>query len=314
MKNKIIVVGSSNTDMVVKSAILPKPGETVVGGEFFLAQGGKGANQAVAATRLGGQVIFVAKVGTDLFGEQALDGYKNEGIDISAILRVDNSSTGVALILVDGKGENMISVASGANACWNEDDLERIRPIIKQAGIIVLQLEIPLKTVTQVAAMSDEFDVPVLLDPAPAATLPDELLRHVSYIKPNEHEAEQLTDIKIVDQAAAIQAAEILFDKGVKKGVIITLGSQGALVQERGKQPKIIPAPEIVAVDTTAAGDAFTGALACQLSQGDDLFEATSYSNYVGALSATRLGAQPSLPTWNEVSEFIKRNQEHFTK
>lgn len=306
--NRIVVVGSSNTDMVVKSKTLPKAGQTVVGGSFFLAQGGKGANQAVAAARLGGEVVFVAKVGSDSFGEQALAGYEKEGIETSAILREPGQSTGVALILVEETGENLISVASGANACWNEADVHRIEPILQTAGILVLQLEIPLETVVRVAALSDRLGVPVLLDPAPAAELPETLFRHLSYIKPNEHEARQLTGLEITDEHSASRAAEVLFEKGVKNGIIITLGSRGAFAQRRGEEPRIVPVPSVQAADTTAAGDAFSGALASQLSRGVDLFEAVRYSNHVGALSATRLGAQPSLPTAGEVAEFMKKS------
>lgn len=305
----IVVVGSSNTDMVVKSHSLPKPGQTVVGGEFLLAPGGKGANQAVAAARLGGRVRFVAKVGADLFGEEAIAGYEKEGIDTSAIVREDGLATGVALILVDGAGENMISVASGANLRWTDEDIVRIEPILREAGIVVMQLEIPLETVAAVAALADRAGVPVLLDPAPAQKLPEEILRHLTYLKPNEHEAEQLTGIPTRDKDSAARAAQKLLDQGVKEAVIITLGEQGALLLRRGGKPECIPAPKIEAVDTTAAGDAFTGALAFRLSRGAELEEAIDYANHVAALSATALGAQPSLPGPDRVDRFMKENR-----
>jgi len=303
MKN-IVVVGSSNTDMVIKTTALPRPGETVTGGEFLLAAGGKGANQAVAAARLGGKVTFVAKVGNDSFGSQAIDGYKKEGIDTSYIGREKDDATGVALILVDQKGENMISVASGANFQWNDADLVRIRSVIEQAGIVVMQLEIPLNVVERVAQIASDADVPVLLDPAPAVKLPAELLQKITYIKPNEHEAETVSGIKIVDEPSAVSAAQHLLELGVRKAAVITLGAKGALVLERHGKPQFVPAPKVQVADSTAAGDAFTGALAWQLNEGVALLEAVKIANRVAALSTMRLGAQPSLPTLQELDDF----------
>jgi len=304
MKN-IVVIGSSNTDMIVKTLTLPRPGETVAGGEFFLAPGGKGANQAVAAARLGGAVTFIAKVGTDSFGDQAIAGYEKEGIDTSYIGRTSDHATGIALILVDQKGENLISVASGANFQWSDADLAKVRSVIEQAGIVVFQLEIPLNVVATLAQIAADAEVPVLLDPAPATALPEELLRNVSYLKPNEHEAEAVSGIKVVDEASATQAAQRLLDLGVKNAVVITLGEKGALILQRGGVPQIVPAPKICAADSTAAGDAFTGALAWQLNQGVELLDAVRIANYVAALSATRMGAQPSLPTLKELNGFM---------
>ncbi|MCL2710585.1 MAG: ribokinase [Planctomycetaceae bacterium] len=307
----IVVIGSSNTDMVVKTATLPRSGETVTGGEFFLAAGGKGANQAVAAARLGGAVTFIAKVGADSFGDQAIAGYEKEGIDTSQMGREPAHATGIALILVDQKGENLISVASGANFQWSDADLARVRSVVEQAGIVVLQLEIPLNVVTALAQVAADAGVPVLLDPAPATELPKALLRNVSVLKPNEHEAETVSGIKVTDENNAIQAAQRLLDLGVRKAAVITLGEKGALVLECGGTPQIVsaqivPAPNIQAADTTAAGDAFTGALAWQLNQGVELLEAVRVANHVAALSATRMGAQPSLPTRKELDEFMR--------
>jgi len=302
----IVVIGSSNTDMVVKTLTLPRPGETVTGGEFLLAAGGKGANQAVAAARLGGAVTFIAKVGADSFGDQAIAGYEKEGIDTSQIGREPDHATGIALILVDQKGENLISVASGANFQWSDADLSRVRSVIEQAGIVVFQLEIPLDVVTTLAQVAADAGVPVLLDPAPAAELPEALLRNVSVLKPNEHEAEAVSGIKVADEKSAIQAAQRLLDLGVRKAAVITLGEKGALVVQSGGTPQIVSAPRIQAADTTAAGDAFTGALAWQLNQGVELLEAVRVANHVAALSATRMGAQPSLPTRKELDEFMR--------
>lgn len=305
----IVVVGSSNTDMVVQSNTLPRPGETVTGGTFLLAAGGKGANQAVAAARLGGTVRFIAKVGADLFGEQALVGYEKEGIDTSLIVREAGHATGVALILVDQQGENLISVAPGANFHWNPQDISRIRPAVEQAGIVVLQLEIPPNVVLETARIAATAKVPVILDPAPAIELPRELFKSLTYIKPNEHEAERLSGVKVIDEATAAAAAERLLEMGVQTGVIITLGSRGALVLKRGEKSQLIAAPSVQAVDSTAAGDAFTGSLANELARGTDLAEAVRKSNFVAALSTTRLGAQPSLPTMDEVLALMNGRQ-----
>ena len=301
---KIVVIGSSNTDMVIKTTALPRPGETVTGGEFLLAAGGKGANQAVAAARLGAAVTFIAKVGTDSFGSQAIEGYTKEGIDTSHIGREKDHATGVALILVDQKGENMISVSSGANFQWTDADLAQIRNIIEQAGIVVMQLEIPLRVVEYAAKIAADAGVPVLLDPAPAVKLPAGLFRNISYIKPNEHEAETVCGIKVVDEHSAVSAAQCLLELGVRKAAVITLGAKGALVLERNGTPQIIPATKVQVADSTAAGDAFTGALAWQLNEDVALLEAVKIASRVAALSVTRLGAQPSLPTRKELNEF----------
>jgi len=303
MKN-IVVIGSSNTDMVIKTTELPRPGETVTGGEFLLAAGGKGANQAVAAARLGAPVTFIAKVGNDSFGSQAIDGYNKEGIDTSYISREPDCPTGVALIFVDQNGENMISVAAGANFQWNDADLERIRSIIELAGIVVMQLEIPLHVVECVAQIASDVGVPVLLDPAPAVKLPIELLKKITYIKPNEHEAETVSGIKVVDENTALSAAQRLLELGVRKAAVITLGAKGAVVLERDGTPQFIPATQVQVADSTAAGDAFTGTLAWQLNEGVALLEAVKIASRVAALSVTRLGAQPSLPTRKELDDF----------
>ncbi|MDR0869942.1 MAG: ribokinase [Planctomycetaceae bacterium] len=297
----ILIVGSSNTDMVIKSATLPKPGETVTGGSFFLAPGGKGANQAVTAARLGGNVIFAAKIGNDSFGQQAIAGYRNEGINISQIIAEKEHSTGIALILVDNNGENLISVASGANFQWSDKDIERLRPVIESADIVVMQLEIPLTTVAAVAEIAAAANVPVLLDPAPAQKLPAELLRNVSVLKPNQNEAGIVSGIEVIDNESAVKAAEKLLTMGVRDAVVITLGSKGALVLKRGGSPEFFAAAPVQAVDSTAAGDAFTGALAFKLSRCVPLSEAVPFANRVAALSTTKLGAQPSLPSAADV-------------
>ena len=301
----LVVVGSSNTDMVVKSDRIPAVGETVVGGQFVMAPGGKGANQAVAAARLGAKVTFIAKVGQDTLGDEAIAGYEREGMVTDHILRDPKQATGVALILVDQRGENLISVASGANHALRPADIEQAADAIRSADIVVLQLEIPLETVVRTAAIAAAAGVPVVLDPAPAPAgpLPAELLKNVTYLKPNESEAERLTGIAVVDHASAQKAAEKLLAAGAKH-VIITMGSRGALVVEQPGEGRMIPPNQVTPVDSTAAGDAFSGALAVALARGETLVAAAQFAALVGALSTTKLGAQPSLPSDDEVKRF----------
>lgn len=300
---RVVVVGSVNTDMVVKAARLPGPGETVTGGQFIMAAGGKGANQAVAAARLGAEVTLVAKVGRDVFGDQAIEKYRREGITTDCILRDSDNATGVALILVDERGENLISVASGANHALTPRELAGVADRIRNADVLMLQLEIPLETVCEAARIAAEAGVPVMLDPAPAAPLPNDLLQHVAYLTPNESEAERLTGIPVTDEATARRAAERLLAAGARH-VIVTLGSKGALVAAAG-QAVMIPTQPVRAVDTTAAGDAFNGGLAWAVGSGIPLDQAVRRACLVGALSATRLGAQPSLPTRDELDRFV---------
>lgn len=299
---KIVVVGSSNTDMVIKMDRLPGPGETIIGGDFIMAAGGKGANQAVAAARLGGDVTFVARVGVDMFGEQAKENFKNEGINTGFIVEGKESPSGVALIFVDQNGENSIAVASGANSKLSEKDVAAAESKIVAAGVMLLQLETPLDTVRYAARLASEKNVKVILNPAPARELDDELLWNVTLLTPNETEAELLTGVKVDDEQSAAQAAGVLRDKGVST-VIITMGAKGSLLVTDARAA-LIPTEEVVAVDTTGAGDAFNGALAYAVANGKSLEEAVRFANLAGALSATRMGAQPSMPTNKELRQF----------
>ncbi len=301
----IVVVGSSNTDMVVKSARIPVPGETVTGGEFVCVPGGKGANQAVAAARLGAQVTFVAKVGDDLFGRQAIEGYQREGINVEHIGRSKNAPTGVALILVDDAGENLISVASGANHAFMPEDIERIGDVICSASVLMLQLEIPEETAIAAAKIAYDAGVPVILDPAPTpeGQLNPELLQRVSYLTPNENEAERLTGIPVTDEESAKAAATKLLSYG-PENVFVTLGAAGTLAASRAGTIMIAGFP-VNAVDSTAAGDAFNGGLAVAVGAGKSVKEAVLEANAAGALATTKLGAQPSLPRASELKELI---------
>lgn len=307
MKPSIVVVGSSNTDMVIQAGHLPAPGETILGGTFFMAQGGKGANQAVAAARLSGQVTFIAKVGTDIFGEQSVQLYKDEGIDTSYITIDANKPSGVALITVDSNGENCIAVAQGANSALHTDDISKAQAVCEQASIILMQLEIPLETVNYVANLPQANNVKLVLNPAPACPLPDDLLRKVSVITPNEKEAEMLTGIKITGIESAKEAAKALANKGIET-VIITMGAEGALILE-GDNFEVVPAIKVKAVDTTAAGDVFNGALAVAMSEGKDMIQAVQFANAAAAISVTRLGAQASAPERKEVEASIDSNK-----
>ncbi len=266
-KPRIVVVGSINVNMVVKSRHMPAVGETVTGGRFIMAAGGKGANQAVAAARLGAEVTLVSRVGQDIFGEQALAGYRKEGIDTAWIVRDPHEATGVALILVDEQGRNLIAVASGANHALLPEDVERAAERIRAADVVLLQLEVPMETVQLTARLAAEAGVPVILDPAPApeAPLPHSLLQHVAYLKPNETEAERLTGIAVHDEASARQAADRLLQGGARH-VIITLGACGAFWLGP-HQSGFVAAPRVAALDSTAAGDAFSGGLACALAR-----------------------------------------------
>lgn len=303
---KIVVVGSSNTDMVVKSRKIPRPGETVTGGEFVMAAGGKGANQAVAAARLGTDVTFVAKVGSDMFGEQTVEGYMAEGIRCDLILRDPNHHTGVALILVDDQGENLISVASGANHALLPQDVERAAERIQSAGLVMLQLEIPMDVVRRTVQLAAAAHVPVILDPAPVPDEPldKELLSQVTYLTPNESEAQRLTGIEVSDEATARAAAANLLLAGAQN-VIITLGPKGSLLAT-GAGMDFIASRQVEAHDSTAAGDAFNGGLAAALARGDSLSDAVQQASLVGALSVTKMGAQPSLPTATELRSFAE--------
>jgi ribokinase len=298
-KSSIVIVGSSNTDMVVLADHLPGAGETVLGGKFFMNPGGKGANQAVAASRLGGAVTFIAKTGDDIFGRQSLQLLNLEGINTSHIITDMENPSGVALITVNKQGENCIVVASGSNAALAVSDLSGLKEIIQQADIVLMQLEIPIKTVEYVAGIAAEAGVKIILNPAPAAILPDHLLQKIDIITPNETEAEMLTGVAITDESTALLAAGKLKDKGIKT-VIITIGARGALLLHNDSCT-MIPAPLVKALDTTAAGDVFNGALAVALSEDKSMTDAVHYACRSAAISVTRLGAQASAPYKNEI-------------
>lgn len=306
MKN-IVVIGSSNTDMVVKTSHLPVPGETVLGGDFFMNAGGKGANQAVAAARYGNRVVFVAKTGNDLFGEQVRKSMKEDGIVTDYVFIDEEHPSGVALITIDQKAENCIVVAGGANMYLKPEDINKAKEEILGGDVVLMQLETPIETVEYAAKMAAEAGVKVILNPAPAPAEPlsKELISNLFLITPNRSEASRLTGIEVTDLASAQRAALALYDMGAKN-VIVTLGSEGSLVYD-GHMMMRVEAIKVEAVDTTAAGDTYNGVLASVIAEGKSLIDAVHEANIAGAISVTRMGAQPAAPTREEIIAMKKK-------
>ena len=301
MKN-IVVIGSTNTDMVVKASHLPAGGETVLGGEFLMNAGGKGANQAVAAARYGNRVVFVAKTGNDLFGERVRSSLREDDIVTDYVSIDPLHPSGVALITIDARAENCIVVASGANMYLSTADVDAAREEISAADVVLMQLESPIETVTYAARMAAEAGVKVVLNPAPAPDkpLPEELMRSLYLITPNRSEASRLSGIEVKDMESAREAAKAILDRG-PQSVIITLGGDGSLVYD-GQEFTFIEATKVEAVDTTAAGDTFNGVLATMVAEGCGLVDAAREASVAAAISVTRMGAQPAAPTRGEVA------------
>lgn len=291
---KIIVVGSSNTDMVIKAEKLATPGETVIGGKFLMNAGGKGANQAVATARLGCPTVFVCKIGDDIFGRQALQQFAQEGINTDFVVIDAENPSGVALINVDARGENCITVAPGANAHLSIDDIENASSIFEQNDILLIQLETPIKTVEYTIQKAHESGLKVILNPAPAAQLSSSVFPFIHTITPNETEAELLTGVKVTDFESAQKAGQIFTALGVQN-TIITLGAKGAYLKSADFEG-IIEAPQVVAIDTTAAGDCFSGALAVAIYEEKILSEAVKFACKAASIAVTRMGAQASMP------------------
>ncbi|WP_449621978.1 ribokinase [Robertmurraya sp. Marseille-Q9965] len=303
MSVDILVIGSFMMDLVVRTPRAPENGETIIGNSFSRFPGGKGANQAVAAARLGGKVTMVGKVGSDNFGDEFLHTLKKENIDTKHIERDLTYPTGVGSITLEENGNNRIVVVPGANRQYLVNDLDRIQDLIKQSSILVVQLEMDYDMTKQAVAYAAMHDVPVILNPAPAQQLDDDLLEKVTYLTPNETEAEILTGIKVDSLESAEAAAKILLSKGVKN-VVVTLADKGALIVN-ASGTKHIPGYTVKPIDTVAAGDSFNGALAVGVTIGKPLDEVVQFANAVGAIAVTREGAIPSLPYINEVLEFM---------
>ncbi len=305
---KLVVVGSSNMDLVISLPRIPSIGETVLGGKSSMVFGGKGANQAVAAIRAGGDIAYIAKVGNDLFGENMKNHFQKEGFDTDLILTDTDEPTGIAQIFVSEKGENSIAVAPGANMQLRPEDIAPFNNLIKNAKVVLLQLETPLETVEHITAIAHQNNVKLILNPAPAQELSKDLLKKVWLITPNETEASLLTGIDVVDTASGIKAAERLLKMGVKN-VIITLGENGSLLYtEKGSEH--FKAYKAKSVDSTAAGDVFNGTLAVAITKEKTLGEAINFAAAAAAISVTREGAQPSIPIRAEIDDFITKNKE----
>ncbi|MCO6451120.1 MAG: ribokinase [Caldilineales bacterium] len=304
MSARIVVVGSMNMDLITRTPRIPLPGETIIGHEYLTAPGGKGANQAVAAARMGAQVDMVGRVGQDAFGEELLANLTASDVQHATVVRDGQAATGVALILVDDAGENSIVVASGANARVSADDVDAAGAAIAEADALLLQLEIPIETVTHAAALARAHGVKVILNPAPARPTPPHLLTLVDILIPNEHETALLASMQVNSDADAEAAAAKLLQSG-PQAVILTLGGRGALLATAEGMTRI-PAFPVTPVDTTAAGDSFVAGFSVALAEGKSLQEAVRWGSAAGALATTKLGAQPSIPYREEVMKLME--------
>lgn len=306
MKNKLCVLGSINVDHVIRVPYFPKAGETLTGYGYQIAYGGKGANQAVAAARVGAKVSFIGAIGDDQIGQTMKQAFEQDGIDTSAISVIRNQSTGLAMIQVADSGENSIVISAGANADLSESLVEQHKSHIEQADTLLMQLESPLQAVTLATKFAKTAGVKVVLNPAPAQPLPDSLLSHIDIITPNETEAEILTGIKVTDEQTAAVAANHFHQLGIET-VLITLGSKGVYYSEKG-QGEIILGFRVDAVDTTAAGDTFNGAFVTALLEGKSAKDAIRFAHAAAAISVTRMGAQTAIPNRKEVEQFLNNS------
>jgi ribokinase len=297
-----MVIGSMNMDLVIRTPRMPLSGENIFGKRFRMFPGGKGANQAVSAARLGAEVTMFGRIGKDIFGERLLKNLREEKVNASYVNKDENEATGMAFICVDDIGENSIIVVPGANMRCSKNDIDTIKSLFPRVDLLILQLEIPPDVVSYAIEISHGYNLPVILNPAPAKEFKIELLGSNDILTPNRYEASLLSGLKIKDLASAELAARRLQDRGVEV-VVITMGERGALLAD-GKKTSYVTARSVKPVDTTAAGDAFTAGLALALTENKELEEAAHFANDVAALSITKPGAQTSLPTREEVEEF----------
>lgn len=306
MKNKIVVIGSSNVDLIMKMDRLPEKGETVTDAVFMQVYGGKGANQAVAAARAGGNVAFVSCVGKDAYTPQMIQNYKNDKIDTQFVFHENGIASGHALIMIGGDGDNCISVAPEANYKLLPAKIDQAFAVFDEAAIIVMQYEIPEETIKYVIDLANKNNIPVLWNVAPARAFDFSYIPKVNILVLNEVEAGFLAEMPVENESDAEIAANILVGKGVEK-VIITLGSQGAFVVTKNEKVSV-PAFKVEAVDTTAAGDTFCGSFAVALVERKSLKESLRFASAAAAISVTRMGAQPSAPTRKQINEFLDKN------
>lgn len=308
MKKHITVVGSFVVDLMARAPHLPVEGETVKSNMFKIGPGGKGFNQGVAAKKAGADITMVTKLGKDDFANIALDTLKELNMTTEYIFQTSKTHTGTALIMVDeNTSENKIMVTSGACGNITKDDLQKIRHLIKNSAYLLTQLETNLDSIEYVIDIAHEYNVPVVLNPAPVQTVSDDMLEKVSIITPNEVEASILTGIEVKTVEDASKAAKVFYDKGVEQ-VVITLGSKGVYVYTKDKE-KLIPSYKVNAIDTTGAGDAFNGGLVAALAEGKDIWEASRFANALEAIAVTRLGTTPAMPTREEVDTFIQEQK-----
>jgi len=302
-KQGVLVVGSSNIDLVVTAPRFPNPGETIFGKKFEMFPGGKGANQAVCAARLGCKTIFIGKMGNDEFREKLLQILINDGIDIRNIFVDENEHTGTAFITVDDNGQNQIIVISGSNMRLTPEDIDSKSHLLSDVAVVLTQLETPISTVIRSAELAKENGAVFILNPAPVTKLPESLFQLVDYLIPNENELELISGLKITDERSIRYASERMLNKGIKN-IIVTLGDMGAMLFNQEKV-KRFPTKQVKVVDTTAAGDAFNGALAYRLSEGDSVEEAIEFANNIASIVVTRMGAQSSMPYLDEVKNLL---------
>ena len=306
MRNKVVVVGSYNTDLRIKTERIPLPGETIIGGIFSEGGGGKGANQAVAAARSGAEVSFIARVGNDVLGKEGIQKLLEEKININYIFQDNDISTGVAFIVVDKQGENSIVVASGANAKLNPADIEAAHHEISCADVLLVQLESPIEAIRKAIKIAHENGATVILNPAPAQPLESDFLHEIDIITPNRVEAEMITGIKVTDEESLRSIVKKFFQYGIRN-VFITLGSNG-IFAGLPKNMKFIPAYKVSPIDSTGAGDVFSGSLAAFISDGIPLEKAAKMAVASASISVTRMGAQSSAPYRMEIENFIFAN------
>ena len=300
---KILVVGSLHMDLTVKAETIPRIGETVLGKEFKMAPGGKGANQAVAAAKLGSEVTIVGRVGADFYGDRLIENAEHYGINTEFVVRDPETYTGIALIMVDKKGNNIISVAQGADSRCATEDVDKAENTLRTSDVLLVQLEIPISVVEYAVRKASRYGVRTILNPAPAHKLSKRIMHDAFILTPNEREAELLSGLRITDIDSARKAAKRIVEEGTRN-VVLTIGKKGAILATR-EEIVHVPAPPVKAIDTTGAGDAFCAALAVSVSSGRNLKESVGFANWAGAYATTKVGAQEALPLLKELRRFM---------